>query len=68
MGVVSSIEFWGHGQPSHNYNHARRLRLKKLLHTELPRSPSGFFKPPLDPGGGFRSETAVTKPFRKWSG
>ena len=47
------------------YNHAHRLRLEKLLYLELPRSSNGFFKPLLDPGGGFRSETAVTKPFRK---
>jgi hypothetical protein len=47
------------------YNHARRLRLGKLLYLELSRSSSGFFLALLDPGGGFRSETAVTKPFRK---
>jgi hypothetical protein len=46
------------------YNHARRLRLEKLLlYTqyiiELSRSPSGYFKSLPDPGGGFRSETAV---------
>ena len=36
--------------------------LKKLLpvQKELSRSSNGFFKPILDPGGGFRSETAVT--------
>ena len=39
------------------YNHSRRLRLEKLLYLELPRSPSEYFKPLLDPGGGFRSET-----------
>jgi hypothetical protein len=42
------------------YNHARRLRLEKLLYMELFRSSSGCFKPLLDPGGRFRSETAVT--------
>jgi hypothetical protein len=48
------------------YNHARRLRLeKKLLYIELSRSSNRYFKPLLDPGGGFRSETGVTKPFRK---
>jgi hypothetical protein len=47
------------------YNHAHRLRLEKLLYLELSRSPNGFVKALLDPGGGFRSETAVTKPFRK---
>jgi hypothetical protein len=47
------------------YNHVHRLRLEKLLYLELSRSPNGFFKVLLDPGGGFRIETAVTKPFRK---
>jgi hypothetical protein len=47
------------------YNHGHRLRLEKLLYIELSRSSSGYFKALLDPGGGFRSETAVTKPFRK---
>ena len=60
------------------YNHARRLRLKKLLYLEvgLSRSSNGFFKPLLGPGGGFAPETetatrrfkiktAVTWPFRK---
>jgi hypothetical protein len=42
------------------YNHARRLRLRRLLYLELSRSPNGFLKLLLDPGGGFRSETAVT--------
>jgi hypothetical protein len=41
------------------YNHAHRLRLEKLLHVELSRSPNGCFKPLLDPGGGFTSETAA---------
>jgi hypothetical protein len=42
-------------------NHARRLRLEKLFYIELSRSrsPNGFFKPLVDPGGRFRSE-AVT--------
>ena len=38
------------------YNHARRLRLEKLLYIELPRSlevPTDVLKPLLDPGGGF---------------
>jgi hypothetical protein len=47
------------------YNHARHLRLENLLYLELSRSSNGFFKPLLEPGGGFKSETAVTKPFRK---
>jgi hypothetical protein len=36
---------------THFYNHAHRLRLEKLLHLELSRSPNGFFKALLDPGG-----------------
>jgi hypothetical protein len=40
------------------YNHAHRPRLEKLLYLELSRSPNGFFKPLLDPGGGFNSKTA----------
>jgi hypothetical protein len=43
------------------YNHARRLRLKKLLYIELSRSSNGYFKPLLDPGGGFTSETAARR-------
>jgi hypothetical protein len=46
-----------------SYNHARRLRLEKLLHIGLSKSPSGYFKLLLDPGGrcgGLRSEMAVT--------
>ena len=42
------------------YNHAHRLGLEKLLYLELSRSSNGYFKPRLDPGGGFRSETTVT--------
>jgi hypothetical protein len=47
------------------YNLARRLRLEKLLllHLELSRSSIGYFKPLLDPGGGFASETA-----ENWNG
>jgi hypothetical protein len=41
------------------YNHARRLRLEKLLYLGLSRSSNGYFKPLLDPGGGFTSETAA---------
>jgi hypothetical protein len=48
-------------------NHARRLRLEKLLYLELPRSPNGFFKVFLDPGGGFNSETAARR-FHKRNG
>jgi hypothetical protein len=49
------------------YNHARRLLLKKLLHVELSRSSSGYFKPSLDPGGGFTavSELKLKRPPRK---
>jgi hypothetical protein len=43
------------------YNHARRLRLEKLLYIELSRSSNGFFKPLLDAGGGFTSETAARR-------
>jgi hypothetical protein len=43
------------------YNHARRLHLEKLLYTELSRISSGYFKPLLDPGGGFNSETAARR-------
>jgi hypothetical protein len=42
-------------------NHAHRLRLKKLLYLELPRSLNGFLKVLLDPGGGFASETALRR-------
>jgi hypothetical protein len=51
------------------YNHARRLRLEKLLYPEVSRSPNGFLNRfwiqvavslPKPPHGGFRSETAVT--------
>jgi hypothetical protein len=41
------------------YDHARRLRLEKLLCLELSRSPNGFFFVLLDPGGGFTSETEI---------
>jgi hypothetical protein len=44
------------------YNHGHRLRLEKLLYIELPRSSSGYFKPLLDPGGGFT--TAVSELIR----
>jgi hypothetical protein len=40
------------------YNQACRLCLEKQLYIELSRSSSGLFKPLLDPGGGFTSETA----------
>jgi hypothetical protein len=53
---------------THFYNHAHRLRLEKLSHVELSRSSNGFFKPLLDPGNGFGSETAVARAFRKWNG
>jgi hypothetical protein len=46
----------------YNYNHAHRLRLEKQLYLELPGSSKGHtvhFKPLLDPGGGFTSETAA---------
>jgi hypothetical protein len=40
------------------YNHARRLRLETLVYIEVFRTCNGYFKP-LDPGGGYASETAV---------
>jgi hypothetical protein len=43
------------------YNHAHRPRLEKLLYLELSRSPNGFFKALLDPGGGLTSETAARR-------
>jgi hypothetical protein len=47
------------------YNHAYRLRLEKLLYLELSRSSNGYsvqyFKPLLDPGGGFASETTARR-------
>jgi hypothetical protein len=43
------------------YNHAHRLRLEKQLYIELSRSSDGFFKPLLDAGGGFTSETAARR-------
>ena len=59
------------------YNHAHRLRVEKPLWTIIPTvelyctaqvglsgSSSGYFKPLLDPGGGFSSKTAVTWPFQ----
>jgi hypothetical protein len=42
-------------------NHARRLRIEKLLGLELSSSPNRFFKPLLEPGGGFTSETAARR-------
>jgi hypothetical protein len=41
------------------YSHAHRHRLEKLLYLELSRSPNGFLKVIMDPGGGFTSETAA---------
>jgi hypothetical protein len=46
---------------THFYNHARRLRLEKLLCLELSRSSNGLLKPLLDPGGGFTSKTAARR-------
>jgi hypothetical protein len=44
----------GHGVfYTYFYNHVHRLRLEKLLHLELSKSSSGYFKPLLDPGGGY---------------
>jgi hypothetical protein len=44
-----------------SYNPARRLRIEKLLYIELSRISNGYFKPLLDPGGGFNSETAARR-------
>jgi hypothetical protein len=41
------------------FNHARRLRLKKLLYLELSRISNGFFKPLRGSSGGFTFETAA---------
>jgi hypothetical protein len=59
----TSVTYIWFGPPSYFthiyfYNHARRLRLEKLLYLELPRNSNGFLKPLLDPDGGFTSETA----------
>jgi hypothetical protein len=43
------------------YNQAHRFRLEKPLYLELPRSSNGIFKPLLDPGGRFISETAARR-------
>jgi hypothetical protein len=48
-------------------HHARRLHLEKLLHVGLSRSSNGHFKPLLDPGGGFTSETVALQ-FQKRNG
>jgi hypothetical protein len=60
------MPFPQHGKPApltpeafykYFYDHARRLRLEKLLLLCLElytiEVPTGFFKPLLDPGGGF---------------
>ena len=46
---------------TYSYNHAHRLRLEKLFYIELSRTSNGYFKPLLDPGGGFTSETAAQR-------
>jgi hypothetical protein len=43
------------------YNHTHRLRIEKLLYLELSRSPNGFLKVLLDPGGAVTSETAARR-------
>jgi hypothetical protein len=48
MGVVPSIEFFG-----------QMANPATCIDIGLSRSPNGFFKPLLDPGGRFRSGTAV---------
>jgi hypothetical protein len=49
------------------YNHAHRPRLEKLLYIGLYKSSNGYFRPLLDPGGGFASETAARR-FQKLNG
>jgi hypothetical protein len=46
---------------THFYNQAHRLRLEKLLYLELSRSSNRIFKPILDPGDRFISETAARR-------
>ena len=43
------------------YERAYRHRLEKLLYLGLSRSPSRYFISLLDPGGGFRSGTAISE-------
>jgi hypothetical protein len=38
------------------------------VYLELSRSPNGFFKPLLDPGGRFASETETAVRFQKKNG
>jgi hypothetical protein len=66
MGYISGLDGVWTPQLFHAnfYNHAHRLRLEKLLYLELSRRSNGFFKPLLDPDGGFNSETAERR-FRK---
>jgi hypothetical protein len=45
-------------QYTYSYNHAHSFRLEKLSYIGISRSSNGLC-------GGFRSETAVTKPFWK---
>jgi hypothetical protein len=43
------------------YNHAHCPRLGELLYIELSKSFNGYFKPLLNPGGDFTSETAARR-------
>jgi hypothetical protein len=43
------------------YNRARRARLEKPSYVERSRSSRGHFKPLLDPGGRFSSETVARR-------
>ena len=49
---------------TYSYNHARRLRLEKLLYLELPRSPNGFFLVLLDPGNRRTAVSELKRPLR----
>jgi hypothetical protein len=43
------------------YNHAHHEKLLCLELPRFPRSSNGYFKPLLDPGGGFTSETTARR-------
>jgi hypothetical protein len=51
--LISQIKHTKKGEPGVFY------KCLALFYIGLSRSPSGYFKPLLDPDGGFNSETAV---------
>jgi hypothetical protein len=59
-----SVAFIQVGPPGH-FTHIFITTSVISALNRLSRISNGYFKPLLDPGGGFRNETAVTKPFRK---